>query len=59
MGIKKLWASTKKDNIKRMYCKENNIPLIEIPYWINDIEKIIDDELGKINKSIQLTLIQM
>lgn len=42
-----------------MYCKENNIPLIEIPYWINDIEKIIDDELGKINKSIQLTLIQM
>ena len=22
-----------RDNIKREYCKEHNIPLIEIPYW--------------------------
>lgn len=24
------------DNIKRTYCKENNIPLLEIPYWDYD-----------------------
>lgn len=25
-----------RDNIKREYCKEHNIPLIEIPYWERD-----------------------
>ena len=56
-ALKNFELQQKKDNIKRTYCKENNIPLIEIPYWIEDIERFIDDELGKINNSIQLTLI--
>lgn len=36
------------DSIKRAFCKENNIPLIEIPYWEYDnIEEILDKELRK------------
>ena len=32
------------DNLKRKYCKENNIKLIEIPYWdFNKIEDYIDE----------------
>ena len=26
-------AALKRDTLKRNYCKVNNIPLIEIPYW--------------------------
>ena len=34
------------DNIKRNYCKQNNITLIEIPYWeYNNIEDILVDNL--------------
>ena len=34
------------DNIKKQYCKENNITLIEIPYWnFNNIEDILNKEL--------------
>ena len=37
------------DNIKREYCKNNNIPLIEIPYWeFEDLEYFIFDKLVKI-----------
>ena len=36
-----------KDQIKRDYCKNNNIILIEIPYWeYNNIEKILERELN-------------
>lgn len=36
----------KNDQIKNMYCKENNIPLIRIPYWdFDNIEKILNKEL--------------
>jgi hypothetical protein len=36
----------KRDQIKREYCKQNNIKLIEIPYWdFKNIEKILDKEL--------------
>ena len=36
----------KHDNMKRGFCKENNIKLIEIPYWEYDnIEKILKDKL--------------
>lgn len=39
-----------KDQIKRDYCKANNIRLIEIPYWdFDNIEEILDCELN-INK---------
>jgi hypothetical protein len=35
-----------RDNIKRDYCKNNNIKLIEIPYWdFNNIESILTKEL--------------
>lgn len=35
-----------KDQVKRDYCKNNNIKLIEIPYWdFNNIEKILNNLL--------------
>jgi Zn finger protein HypA/HybF involved in hydrogenase expression len=38
------------DLIKKQYCKNNNIKLLEIPYWqINDIEIIIKDYLKQFN----------
>lgn len=36
-----------KDNIKRSFCKDNNIKLLEISYWdFENIEKILSRELG-------------
>jgi len=32
-GKKKLAATQINDQIKRQYCKDNKIPLLEIPYW--------------------------
>ena len=47
------WANEKfkegqeKDNIKRNYCNNNNIKLLEIPYWdYENIEEILSRELG-------------
>lgn len=38
-----------RDNIKREYCKKNNIPLIEIPYWEYDnMECFLREELNKL-----------
>jgi hypothetical protein len=35
------------DQIKRKYCEENNVKLLEIPYWdFNKIEEILIKELG-------------
>lgn len=40
----------KHDEIKRQYCKDNNIPLIEIPYWeFDDLEYFLFDKLVKLN----------
>lgn len=37
----------KRDNIKREHCKENNIKLLEIPYWDKEnIDEILVKELG-------------
>jgi len=37
-----------KDKIKRDYCKNNNIELIEIPYWeFKNIENILNNYFGK------------
>ena len=53
-----LKETKKKDKIKRDYCLSNNIPLIEIPYWIRDIESYLEEEMDKmINKPLQLTLV--
>lgn len=38
-----------RDNIKNQYCKDNNIPLIRIPYWdFNNIENILMNEINKL-----------
>lgn len=56
-GIKKFEAQKQRDNIKKVYCVKHNIPLVEIPYTIEDIETYLDGELSKLNKPIQLALI--
>lgn len=35
----------RRDNIKREFCKDNNIKLIEIPYWEKDIEKFLVEKI--------------
>lgn len=38
------------DNIKNNYCKDNNIPLIRIPYWErSNLENYILESINKIN----------
>lgn len=38
------------DNIKNKYCKDNNIPLIRIPYWErNDMEYYLFEKLVEYN----------
>ena len=46
-GNEQFKSQIRNDNIKRKYCKDNNITLIEIPYWIDDIEEYL---LGKLNR---------
>lgn len=37
------------DNIKNQYCKENNIPLLRIPYWeFDNIEDILFEKLNEL-----------
>ena len=40
-AIKEYELNIIKDNIKKEYCKNNNIHLLEIPYYENDIEDLI------------------
>ena len=43
---KKYEYTKRHDNIKKEYCKNNNIPLIEIPYWeYEDLEYFLFDKL--------------
>ena len=43
-----------RDTVKDIYCKENNIKLIRIPYWeMNNIEKILDKEFINYNKDLR------
>lgn len=40
----------KRDTIKTKYCKDNNIPVLRIPYWdFNNIETILQEYLFKEN----------
>lgn len=43
------WEKTRKtDEIKAQYCKENNIPLLVVPYFkFKDTEKLVTDFLRK------------
>ena len=56
-GKGKKWAdesfisNQRRDEIKRSYCKENNIPLIEIPYYeYKNMENILVERLGLIKE---------
>jgi len=40
--INKLKQTKLHDSIKNLYCETNNIRLLRIPYWITDIEEMIE-----------------
>lgn len=45
-GEKEFELSKRRDKIKRDYCQQNKIPLIEIPYWnYKNINKILETKL--------------
>lgn len=45
-GQDKFEDQQKKDEIKRIYCKNNDIKLIEIPYWdFDNIKSIIEEKI--------------
>lgn len=46
---KQFFINQKKDTLKKEFCKNNNIPLLEIPYWdFNNIENIIVDFIKEV-----------
>lgn len=46
-GIEKFESTTRHDDIKNKYCKNNNIKLIRIPYWEgSNIESILSKSLN-------------
>ena len=48
-GQEKFLIQKEYDNLKREYCKNNNLNLIEIPFWeISNIEKILDNIFYKV-----------
>ena len=48
----------KRDQVKRDYCLDNGISLIEIPYWMKDVESYLEEQMDKIiNKPMQLSLV--
>jgi hypothetical protein len=52
-GQKQFETQQINDNIKRQYCKENNIDLLEIAYWdYNNVNLILQDKLKQIRKDL-------
>ena len=47
-GAKQYNEQIEKDEIKNSYCKENNIPLIRIPYTEESLEQYLDNVLNKL-----------
>lgn len=47
----------KRDFIKKKYCKDNNINLIEITYKDKNIYKVLNENLNNLKENIQLSLI--
>jgi len=51
----KLKYQQENDNIKNIYCKNNNIPLLRIPYWeFKNIETILEEEISTMCKSTRI-----
>ena len=49
-GINAFRDVQRRDKIKNKYCRENNIPILRIPYWeFNNIEEILLKELKQFN----------
>lgn len=47
---KNLNIQKKHDEIKKKYCIDNNIPLIEIPYWeFDDLEYYLFDKFVELH----------
>lgn len=46
-GVENFLKAQHRDNLKKEYCKENEIYFLEIPYHIKDIEKFIIEKLNK------------
>lgn len=44
-GNERYEYTKRNDNIKKQYCINNNIKLIEVPYWIDDVEKYIVEKI--------------
>lgn len=42
---KQFILNQKRDNIKKVFCKKNSIKLIEIPYWLEDIDEYLTKEI--------------
>lgn len=48
-GEEQLKENKLRDSIKREYCIQNNIPLLEIPYWKYDnVDLILEEFIKKI-----------
>jgi len=48
-GENKFKEQQYRDKIKNNYCKQNNIPLLRIPYWdFSNLEEILDKELKQL-----------
>ena len=57
-AINNLKEIKKRDQVKRDYCLDNGISLIEIPYWMKDVESYLEEQMDKIiNKPMQLSLV--
>jgi hypothetical protein len=51
-GEEKFKQCQQNDQIKNIYCKQNNIPLLRIPYWdFDNIESIFDNFLSNLNQT--------
>ncbi len=47
-GEKALEGTKFRDKLKNSFCKQNNIPLIRIPYWEKDVENYIKESLKEV-----------
>ena len=53
-GEERFKEQRKNDKIKNKFCQLNNIPLIRIPYYTENINKYLDDKIEELNIAVQL-----